>query len=89
MIAWIEKFVSGFAFWSGQVIGKWIYYAILFIVFSIGWHKVFPAKPPVVIHETRVERVENMVNQAPAAENKKSFFLGLKVWRIGLGAFAE
>ena len=85
MIAWIERLFSGFAFWRGAVIGKWIYYAIIFVALTFLTRFFNPSKPA----NTQTITAQNAVIQAAPPENKKSFFLGIKLWHIGAGLFAE
>ncbi len=85
MIAFIQKLLSGFKFWNNDaVIGKWIYYGILFVVFTFVSRFLFPARP-VTSQPITAQTIEKVINEAPAPENKKKFFLGGELWGWSLG----
>jgi len=84
----IKKFLSGFNVSSSAVIGKWLFYAIVFLVFTTAYNHFNP-KQPSLSSPITAEKIEKIINEAPKPENKKQFFLGITIKGFGLGLFKE
>lgn len=80
LFEWIKKFLGGFNFSSSAVIGKWIFYAVIFMLFMTAYNRL---NPPRV---TQTITAEKVINQP---ENKKDFFFGIRIKRFGAGVFVE
>ena len=81
----IKKWLSGFNVSSGAVIGKWLFYAVVFFVFTALNHRL---NPPVPVQQQTIT-AQKVINEAPLPEHKKKFFLGVNLFGWGLGLFAE
>ncbi|MCK5014777.1 MAG: hypothetical protein KAS66_13270 [Candidatus Omnitrophica bacterium] len=79
-ITWLLKFFSGFNILRGAVIGKILWLLAIFLIFQACWTKF---TGPTTRQTITAEKVINLPDQ------KKSFFLGLKIWRLGLGVYVE
>lgn len=73
MIDWIVKFLSGFKLWNGAVIGKIIYYGILFVLFMAVYNRLTAPT------STQNIQAETVINQTPDA---KDAFILLRLWRL-------
>jgi hypothetical protein len=88
MCAWIIKFLSGFAFWKADKIGKILYISIISISILFAFWKIFLQKQIVNQSKTEVKEggVVNNYNYQDCKNSKDSLaFLGVKFWRIGIG----
>jgi hypothetical protein len=84
MIAWLTKFISGFAFWRPPVIGKWLFYAIVFLVFMGAYNRIISPRP----QQTRfTAQNATVINEAP--KHRDAFFLGIKIWLLKIGVLVE
>jgi len=76
----LVKLLSGFALWKGSVLGKLIFYAII-IAIGIGiYHKTFIAPT----HTTIITKPEKVIVDGKC--DKDFAFVGIKLWKIKLGA---
>lgn len=78
----LGKFFSGFAFWRGSVIGKILYIGILYFCFNFILIKF---TQPTQKSEITNAEIVNIVE----AKQSSAFFLGIKLWRVKLGATVE
>jgi len=56
VVEWLKKLFSGFNFGSSAVIGKWIFYLIVFSIFMFGWTCMTGKKT------TTTQKAEQIVN---------------------------
>jgi len=77
---WLKKFVQGFALFNGEVMGKILYYGLLWLLFQGIYTKLTAPTTQQTI------KAETVINQA---ENHKRAFLGVKLWRVGMGIYIE
>lgn len=83
MGAWVLKFLSGFAFWKAEQFGKLLYYVII-VSACIGVYWAIFLKPSTTTHQT-AQTIQNITTP----EHKDFMFLGIKLWKIKLGASVE
>lgn len=83
MIDWIKRFFSGFALWQPPVIGKWLYYGVLFVIFMGVYSRIFPPRP----QQTNNVSADRVTIEAP--NKKDAAFFGVRIWRLSIGARVE
>lgn len=85
VLEFIKKFLSGFNVSSSAVIGKWLFYAVVFFVFMSAYTRLNPPPPK----QAQTITAQSVSIAAPQPENKKKFFVGLQFHGFGLGIFKE
>jgi len=74
----IIKFLSGFAFWKGDKLGKILFYGVLIVLALTIYHKAFEPK-----QITKVERIETqIINQCP--KESGLFHVGINLFGLKL-----
>lgn len=81
-MGWLAKFLSGFAIFNGERIGKILWVLILFAGFTLAGKYLGPKAHP----ETQIQNVDTYVE---APKNTKIGFVGVKLWRVGIGIYYE
>ena len=88
IIAWIGRFLSGFAIWKADKIGKILYFAVLFVVFAGIFYCVFLKKTIANNQRTVIEKgaTANYYTYYQDCSNKTKddTFSLLKLWRLRL-----
>jgi len=87
-IDFLKKWFSGFNIFDGAVIGKWLFYAVVYLVFTTAYHHFNPA-PPTQSQPITAQTIEKIINEAPQPENKKKFSLGVGLFGWFLGVSKE
>ena len=85
MAVWLDRFFSGFKIWSPEKIGKIIYISVICIAVIVVYGMVSGKRTTQV----QTIQAQTAVVQAPAPENKKKAFLGIRLFGLGAGLFWE
>ena len=72
------KFLSGFAFWKGDKLGKLIFYGILITIGLTIYHKAFEPKQITKIERQVVEK--QVVNNCP--DEMKIAGIQINLWKL-------